>query len=59
MKYLSKQFVTDGVDFLVLEPEDWSKEQWQAFLDIFGLEAAERIKITEYKLEAYGTEKDM
>ena len=59
MKYSSKHFVTDGIDFLVLEPEDWSKEQWQAFLDIFGLKEAERIKITEYKLEAYGTEKDV
>lgn len=59
MKYLSKHFVTNGDDFLVLEPEDWTEEQWQAFLDIFGLEKAECIKITEYKLEAYGTEKEV
>jgi hypothetical protein len=57
MKYLSKHFVSDGVDFLVLEPEDCTQEQWQALLDIFGLVEAERIKITEYKIEAYGVEK--
>ena len=57
MKYLSKHFVTDGCDFLVLEPEECTKEQWQLLLDIFGLAEAERIVVNEYKLEAYGTEK--
>jgi len=59
MEYLSKHFVTDGVDFLVLEQEECTKEQWQALLDIFGLTEAECIKITEYKLEAYGRKKDV
>lgn len=58
MKYMSMQFVTNGGDFLVLEPEDWTPEQYQAFLDIFGLKEAERIVINEYKLEVYGTEKE-
>ena len=58
MHYFGKQFVTDGDDFLVLEPEDWTKEQFQAFLDIFGLKEAERIVINEYKLEVFGSEKE-
>lgn len=57
MHYFSKHVTTDEYDFLVLEPEDWTPEQWQGFLDIFGLKEAERIKITEYKMEVYGTEK--
>lgn len=57
MKYFGKQFVTNGDDFLVLEPEDWTAEQYKAFLAIFGLTEAERIVINEYKLEVYGTEK--
>ena len=57
MKYMSKHFPTDGCDFLVLEPEDWTPEQWQAFLKIFGLKEAERIVINEYKMEFYGSEK--
>lgn len=59
MHYFEKHFITNGDNFIVLEPEDWGKEQWQAFIDIFGLKEAERIKITEYKVEAYGTEKEM
>jgi hypothetical protein len=58
MHYFGKQFVTSGDNFLVLEPEDWTPEQYQAFLDIFGLKEAERIVINEYKLEVYGTEKE-
>lgn len=56
MKYMSKHFTTDGCDQLILEPDDWTKEQYDAFLRIFGLKEAERIVITEYKLEAYGSE---
>lgn len=59
MHYFSKHFVTDGVDFLVIEPEDWTTEQYQAILDIFGLDDAERIVITEYKIGAYGREKEV
>lgn len=58
MKYFTKHFVTNGDDFLVLEPDDWTKEQWQAFLAIFGLKEAERIVINEYKMEAFGIEKE-
>lgn len=58
MHYFGKQFVTSGDNFLVLEPDDWSPEQYQAFLDIFGLKEAERIVINEYKLEVFGTEKE-
>ena len=57
MYYFTKDFVTNGDNFIVLEPEDWTEEQFKAFLAIFGLEEAERIRINEFKLEVYGTEK--
>lgn len=57
MHYFTKNFVTNGDDFIVLEPEDWTEEQFKAFLDIFGLKEAERIRINEFKLEVYGSDK--
>lgn len=58
MEYMSKHFLTDGYDELVLRRSEWTPEQWQAFLDIFGLRDAERIKVSEYKLEAFGGEEE-
>lgn len=55
MKTISKHFVSDEASQLVLEPNDWSKEQFQAFLDIFGLSEAKRIVVSEYKIEAVAT----
>ena len=55
MKTISKHFVNDGAEELVLVPKDWTKEQFQAFLDIFGLSEAEKIVVTEYKIEAVAT----
>lgn len=57
MHYFEKHFVTNRDDFIVLEPEDWTEEQFKAFLDIFGLKEAERIRINEFKIEVYGTDK--
>ena len=58
MHYFSTHFKTNGDNFIVLEPEDWTPEQYQAFIKVFGLKEAERIVINEFKLEVYGTEKD-
>ena len=58
MSYISKNFSADNYDQLILEPEDWTEDVWQAFLDIFGLEKAERIVVSEYKVEAYGEWKE-
>lgn len=55
MHYISKHFVADD-NQLILEPEDWTAEQYDAFLRIFGLKEAERIVITEYKIDVYGSE---
>lgn len=55
MHYISHHFVADD-NQLVLEPADWTEEQFDAFMRIFGLKEAERIVITEYRLEAYGSE---
>ncbi len=56
MKYMRKDFVTNGDDFIVLEPDDWTEEEYGAFLKIFGLKEAERIVINEYKLEVMASE---
>lgn len=55
MKTISKHFVSDEASQLVLEPKDWTKEQFQAFLDIFGLSEAQKIVVSEYKIEAVAT----
>lgn len=57
MNYISKHFMSDGCDQLILTPEDWTDEQFAAFRKIFGLEEAERIVITEYKIDAYAKPK--
>lgn len=54
MNYISKHFAADNYDQLVLEKRDWHEFIWKAFLDIFGLSEAERIVVSEYKLEAWG-----
>lgn len=53
MDCISKHFVGDESSQLVLDPKDWTKEQYQAFLDIFGFREAERIVLTEFKVDAY------
>lgn len=40
---------------IILEPEDWAEEQWEAFLELFDLKEASRIVLSEFKVEAYGT----
>lgn len=55
MNTISKHFVSDESSQLVLEPKDWTKEQFQAFIDIFGLSEAKRIVVSEYKIEAVAT----
>jgi hypothetical protein len=41
--------------FLVLEPEDWTEDEWKTILKLFGCVEAERIVIRDYKVHAYGT----
>ena len=59
MNYISKHFAADNYDQLVLEKKDWSDVVWHAFLMIFGLVEAERIVVSEYKLEAWGDKEEM
>lgn len=44
-----------GDDFLVLEPCDWTDEEWKTICKLFGCIEAERIVIRNYLLQAYGT----
>lgn len=39
---------------LILEPEDYSSDEWATVLKIFGMEKAQRIVVSNYKFEAYG-----
>lgn len=41
-------------EMLVLEPEDYTEDEWNTILKIFGMEKADRIVISDYKFEAYG-----
>ena len=41
--------------FLVLEPVDWTEDEWKTILKLFGMIEAERIVVRDYTLEAYGT----
>ena len=50
MKYICEQIE----EMLILEPEDYSRDEWTTILKIFGMEEAERIVISNYKFEAYG-----
>lgn len=43
---------------LILEPEDWSQEEWATILKVFGMEYAERIAISNYMFEAIGKLKE-
>ena len=42
---------------LILEPEDWTEEEWQVILKLFGMKDAERIMLRDYHFEAYGIRK--
>ena len=42
---------------IILEPEDWTESQWNAFLEIFDLEEADRIVLSDYVVDIYGTPK--
>lgn len=39
---------------LILEPEDWTEEEWATLCKLFGMKRAERIKVSNYTLETYG-----
>lgn len=53
MNCISKHYVNDGHDQLILDPKDWTEDQYRAFLDIFGFREADRIVLTEFKVDAY------
>ena len=38
----------------ILEPEDWSEEEWKALLKLFGLQEADRIKVDVKSIESFG-----
>lgn len=43
---------------LILEPADYSREEWATILKVFGMEYAERIVISNYMFEAIGKLKE-
>lgn len=42
---------------IILEPEDWTESQWTTFLDVFDLEEADRIVLSDCGIEVLGTPK--
>ncbi len=42
---------------IILEPEDWTKEQWATFLELFDLVEADRIVLSDFTVDIYGTPK--
>lgn len=40
---------------IILEPEDWTEEQWATFLEVFGLIEADRIVLSDCGIEVFGT----
>ena len=42
-------------DFLVLEPCDWTADEWKTLTKLFGCVEAERIVVRDYTLEVFGT----
>ena len=40
---------------IILEPEDWTEEQWATFLELFDLKEASRIVLSDFKIDIYGT----
>ena len=56
MNCISKHFVADNYEQLILEQENYSEYVWNTLLGIFGLEDADKIVISEYKLDAWRVE---
>lgn len=42
---------------IILEPEDWAESQWNTFLELFDLEEASRIVLSDFKIDIWGTQK--
>lgn len=42
---------------IILEPEDWTEEQWATFLELFDLIEADRIVLADCMVEVFGTPK--
>lgn len=57
MDYIQRTGSLEQGNQIILEPEDWTKEQWDVFLELFDLEEADRIVLSEFKVEAWGTPK--
>ena len=54
---LSYEYNGPAKEPLILEPEDWTESEWATILKLFGMESAERIKVSDYVLESYGIKK--
>lgn len=58
MRHICIMCGTYSHDQIILEPEDWSPEEWATILKIFGLKEAERIELTEFTVNAFGEKAD-
>lgn len=44
---------------LILDHEDWNKDEWKTILNLFGMQEADRIKVTIRNIEAFGIRKEI
>lgn len=56
MSCISKHFTADNCNQIILEQENYSEYVWNTLLGIFDLPAADKIVISEYKLDAWRIE---
>jgi hypothetical protein len=43
---------------LILEPEDYTEDEWKTICKVFGMKEADRIVVSNYTLEAWGEKKE-
>lgn len=57
MEYFKLDASVEHGTQIILEPEDWTEDQWATFLEVFGLAEAERIVLSNSGIEVFGTVK--
>ena len=58
MNYISKHFTADANNQIILDRADWSDEAWQGFLILFGVWDADRIVVSEYKVDIWSKKEE-
>ena len=49
----NRYIANEPTEPLILEPDDWTEDEWCVLLKLFGMESAEKMEVT-YKFRAFG-----